>query len=158
MNFTILRRVDWQLVAPVLVLLFISLATLFSINVALFRNQLLFSFVGIGLFIFFAQTDIRTWEDFAKPIYVLSVAGLIILLVLGIESRGAVRWLTFFGYGIQFSELFKPFLALSLASFLATRKDTSLSTLGKLTLCLLPVVFLIYKQPDLGSALMYIFA
>lgn len=158
MNFNILRRVDWQLVAPVLVLLFISLTTLFSINVILFRNQLLFSLLSVGLFLFFSQTDIRTWEDFAKPIYLLSLAGLIIVLILGIESRGAVRWLTFFGFGIQFSELFKPFLALSLASFLATRKDTSFSTLGKLLLFLLPIVFLIYKQPDLGSALMYIFA
>ncbi len=158
MNLNLLRRVDWQLVAPVLVLLFISLTTLFSINVVLFRNQLLFALVSVGLFLFFTQADIRSWEDFAKPIYILAVTGLVALLLLGIESRGAVRWLTLFGFGIQFSELFKPFLAMCLASFLASHKDTSFSTFGKLLLFLLPVTFLIYKQPDLGSALMYLFA
>lgn len=158
MNLNILRRVDWQLVAPVLVLLFVSLTTLFSINVALFRNQLLFSLVSIGLFLFFVQVDVRMWEDLAKPVYILSVIGLLILLFLGIESRGAVRWLTIFGFGIQFSELFKPFLALCLASFLSSHRETSVANFGKLLLFLLPVTFLIYKQPDLGSALMYIFA
>lgn len=158
MNLNILRRVDWQLVAPVLVLLFISLTTLFSINVVLFRNQFFFSIVSVALFLFFTQVDIRSWEDFAKPVYILSFAGLLILLFLGIESRGAVRWLTVFGFGIQFSELFKPFLAMCLASFLASHQDRSFASFGKLLLFLLPVTFLIYKQPDLGSALMYIFA
>ncbi|HEX7041914.1 MAG TPA: FtsW/RodA/SpoVE family cell cycle protein [Patescibacteria group bacterium] len=158
MNLNVLRRVDWQLVAPVIVLLFISLTTLFSINVVLFRNQILFSFLSLVIFVFFIQVDLSSYEDFAKPIYIVSIIGLIILLFLGIESRGAVRWLTFFGYGIQFSEIFKPFLAVSLASFLATHKNTTFSTFGKLFLLLFPIVFLIYKQPDLGSALMYIFA
>ncbi len=158
MNLNILRRVDWQLVAPVLVLLFISLTTLFSINGVLFRNQLLFSLISIGLFLFFTQMELTVWEDVAKPIYILSLSGLLILLFLGIESRGAVRWLTFFGFGIQFSELFKPFLAISLASFLSVKQNTSIKTFGQVVLFLMPVVFLIYKQPDLGSALMYIFA
>ncbi|HXS15313.1 MAG TPA: FtsW/RodA/SpoVE family cell cycle protein [Candidatus Saccharimonadales bacterium] len=156
MNF--LRRVDMQLVIPVLILISISLSTIFSINGALFRNQFLFFILCFFVFFFFANTELESWEFFAKPIYIISLIALLILLFLGLESRGAVRWFDIGGYGIQFSEIFKPFLAIGLATFLAKRGDTKASTLGLITLLLLPVVFLIYKQPDLGSALIYVMA
>ncbi|HSD98724.1 MAG TPA: FtsW/RodA/SpoVE family cell cycle protein [Patescibacteria group bacterium] len=152
-----LRRIDLQLVIPVLVLIGISLTTLFSVNIAYFRNQLIFFILGTGIFLFFTNVDFSFLEELKRPIYLVSFAGLLVLLFLGFEARGAARWLDFFGLRLQFSEVFKPFLAVAMSSFLA-KKEKTLTTVGVLSLFLLPIVFLIYKQPDLGSALMYLFS
>ena len=151
----LLKRIDFQLVIPVLVLVGISLVTIFSINGDLFRNQLVFFFLSIGIFIFFTYTDFSLLESLNKPIYIISFLGLLFLLFLGFEARGASRWLDIFGFRLQFSEVFKPFLAISLSWYVANHKK-SLASVGWICLLLFPVAFLIYKQPDLGSALMYV--
>jgi len=151
----LLKRIDFQLVIPVLVLVGISLVTIFSINGDLFRNQLVFFFLSIGIFLFFTYTDFSMLESLSKPIYIVSLLGLFFLLFLGFEARGAARWLDIFGFRLQFSEVFKPFLAISLSSYIATHRK-SLSAISWLCLLLFPIAFLIYKQPDLGSALIYV--
>lgn len=150
------RKVDLQLVIPVLILIAISLTTLFSVNLGYFRNQLIFFILSIVVFLFFTHVDFSFLEELKKPIYIFSLISLLLLLFLGFEARGASRWLDLFGFRLQFSEIFKPFLAVALGSFLAKR-GKSFSTVGFLLLLLAPIVFLIYKQPDLGSALMYLF-
>ena len=152
-----LRRIDWQLILPVLVLVGISLTTIFSIDISFFRNQFLFFLLSIVIFLFFTHVDFSLLQHFGKQLYFLSLIGLLVLLFLGFEARGAARWLDLFGLKLQFSEIFKPFLAISLSSFLAKRPKSTTS-FGLLLLFLIPITLLIYKQPDLGSALMYVFA
>lgn len=149
-----LGSIDWSLLTPSLLLSIIGLATLSSIDFAYFYAQLGFIIVGIFFYIFFSYSNYRVLEHFGTKIYIVSLIALIILLVIGIESRGAVRWITFFGRGIQFSEIFKPFLAISLAAFLAKR-ERPFTKVVFTALFLIPVAFLLYKQPDLGNALIY---
>ena len=151
-----LRRVDWQLVLPVIILLVISLTTLFSINPVFFRNQFLFVIVSGVIFFMLSQVDIRQLGLYRMQIYITSIVLLFALLFLGAASRGAIRWLGILGFGIQFSEILKPFLILVLASFLAGQKNISFRACFTVFLFLTPIVFLIYRQPDLGSALIYI--
>jgi rod shape determining protein RodA len=99
----LLKRIDFQLIIPVLVLVGISLVTIFSINGDLFRNQLVFFFLSIGIFLFFTYTDFSLLESLNKPIYIVSLLGLLFLLFLGFEARGAARWLDIFGFRLQFS-------------------------------------------------------
>src|SRR5258706_219487 len=124
------RKIDWQLVIPSFILCVISLITLFSINPALFISQFAFFFLSCGAFIFFSQVDVRQAEYFTLPIYALSIISLLFLVFLGIESRGAVRWLDIAGFRIQFSEILKPFLGLALASYLSQKNDSSIATFG----------------------------
>lgn len=153
---TFLRRADWQLLVPVLTLLVIGLTTLFSINPVLFRNQLIFAVVSGLVFFLLSQIDISHLANFRKTIYMTSIVLLVVLFFIGAASRGAVRWLGFFGFGVQFSEILKPFLIIVLASYLTTQKNVSFSTLLKILGFLAPIAFLIYRQPDLGSAMMYV--
>jgi rod shape determining protein RodA len=81
---------------------------------------------------------------------------LILVLILGIESRGAVRWIEILGFRIQFSEILKPFLAISLSSYLANLKNNSFKSMTAIVLFLTPVALLIFFQPDLGDALIYV--
>ena len=143
------------LLAPVLALVLISLTVLFSISSSLFWSQLFFLFISLVIFFLISHLNYKVLTLYAKPIYVTSIVVLLLVLILGIESRGAVRWVELFGFRIQFSEFMKPFLAVSFASFLSRNKNKSLKSFFYALGFLLPVAFLIFIQPDLGNALIY---
>ncbi len=148
-------NIDWGLLTPVIVLVTLSLTTLFSMDISLFRSQLLFFIIGIFAFLFFSQTNYKTVSIYSVPIYIISVVLLIIVLLMGIETRGSIRWLDLFGFRIQFSEILKPFLAISLSSFLSSKNNYSFKTLFQTMSFLLPIVILVFLQPDLGNALIF---
>jgi len=149
-------NLDWSLIIPAMVLCFLSLTTLFSINISLFKSQLFFLIFSIIAFLFFSQINYQILKFYAKPIYVISIILLLIDLFIGLSARGSVRWVQLLGIRIQFSEILKPFLAISLSAFLANRENYSLKTMSLIILFLLPIVYLIFRQPDLGNALIYI--
>jgi rod shape determining protein RodA len=152
-----LSSIDWVLMIPVAVLLIFSLTTLFSIDPAIFRSQLIFLFFSFLIFLFFSQFNFGVLRYYSLPIYIVSLILLGLVLLLGIETRGSVRWIEILGFRIQFSEILKPFLALSLASYLIDIKDYSIKSFFITLLLLAPVVLLIFLQPDLGNALIYTF-
>lgn len=152
----IFRNIDLGLVVPVFILILISFTALFSINTVLFKSQLIFSLLGIIAFLFFSQVNYKAIQFYATPIYVISAVLLLLVLILGIESRGAIRWVEVAGFRIQFSEILKPFLAISLASFLVEGKNNSLSSLFMVLFYLSVIAGLIFFQPDLGSAIIYV--
>lgn len=155
MNRRSLSNIDWGLLAPVIVLVILSLTALFSMDISLFKSQLLFFIIGIFAFLFFSQTNYKTVNLYALPIYIVSIILLIIVLIIGSETRGSVRWLEFFGFRVQFSEILKPFLAISLSAYLSSKNNYSLKTLFLANCFLIPIVFLVFLQPDLGNALIY---
>lgn len=124
-------------------------------NPAFFRSQLISLIVAGIAFFFFSQANIEFLKQMRLPIYLISVAILAVVLVIGIESRGAVRWVDIFGVRLQFSEILKPFLAISFASYLSEQTTPSKKTFFLTLALLLSVVVLIALQPDLGSGLMY---
>lgn len=146
---------DWWLLVPVFVLVIISLVTLLSLSKALFLNQL--SALGVGLVVFFLASRLRVeiLESFRVPIYIISLILLVVVLIIGFESNGAVRWISVFGISVQFSEVLKPFLAISFCSYLSKRNGTSFRSLGVILGLLIPIFILVALQPDLGNALIY---
>lgn len=154
MNRGILQGIDWWLIAPVSVLVLLSLTTLFSINVSFFKSQFVFLIISFLVFLFFSQINYRIVQSFSAWIYVISLAILFLVLLLGIESRGAIRWIDLLGLRIQFSETLKPFLAVALAAFLK-REKTNLRTFVLALIFFIPLFIFIFLQPDLGNALLY---
>lgn len=155
MNRNFLLAIDWGILLPVFALVILSLTTLFSINTSFFYSQLVYFIVSFVVYLFFSQINYRAMQQHSVPIYIASIVLLTFILLLGIESRGAVRWVDIFGLRIQFSEILKPFLIICLAHFLS-QNTPSLRTLVASFAYLLPIVFLIFIQPDLGNALIYI--
>lgn len=155
MNRRSFLNIDWGLIAPVLVLVILSLTTLFSIDFSKFLSQLIFFITGIFVFLFFSQTNCKTIKLYTAPIYVVSIVLLIIVLIIGAETRGAVRWLDLFGFRVQFSEILKPFFAISLSSYLSSRNNQTFRTLFLAICFFTPIFFLVFLQPDLGNALVY---
>ena len=158
MNRRALFNIDWGLIAPVIVLVILSLTTLVSMDMSLFKSQLTFFIIGIFAFLFFSQTNYKTIKIYSMPIYIISMVLLLVVLIIGAETRGSVRWLEFLGFRIQFSEILKPFLAISLSSYLSSRNNYSFRSI-LLAVCLLtPIFLLVFLQPDLGNALTYALA
>ena len=96
---------------------------------------------------------LRITDTLRNPLYVLMLALLGIIFVIGQVSGGSQRWL---GAGtVQPSELSKILIVIVLAKFLADREEdlerfsTVLASLGVVAVPML----LIYLQPDLGTAL-----
>lgn len=148
--------IDWHLLIPVCILAFLSLTTLFSLNAVLFRNQLINFGLALVIFLVFSQVDYKLFQPLTKPIYVISIILLVVILLLGFESRGAVRWIDFFGISIQLSETLKPFLTISLAGFLAAGNKRTFKNFLLVFLLVAPIVGLINLQPDLGNGLIYL--
>ncbi|OGH47356.1 MAG: hypothetical protein A3A51_01125 [Candidatus Levybacteria bacterium RIFCSPLOWO2_01_FULL_39_10] len=157
MNLRNFSSIDVPLMVSVGILIIFSLVTLYSINFSLFRNQAVFALTGFLAFLALTQINYRFFTHYYKYIYLGSIIILFLLLFIGVESRGSVRWFELYGLRVQASEILKPFLALSMAYFLSTLKNYSLKSFIVVLLLSIPIIFLIFLQPDLGNALIYFF-
>jgi rod shape determining protein RodA len=118
------------------------------------RNMLI---AGTILFIV-AQISPQRIMSLAVPIYVAGVALLIAVALFGITKKGATRWVNV-GITIQPSEILKIGLPLMLAWWFQKREGQlrPLDFIVAGALLAVPVG-LIMKQPDLGTALLVLFA
>ena len=148
--------IDFFLLLPVIILVLVSLVTLLSLNIAYFKSQLVSLLIAVFAFFVFSQMNITLFKQFKGTIYVVSLVFLFITLAIGIESHGAVRWIGIFGAQIQFSEILKPFLSLIFAAYLSEQTTVSAKKFFRSFLFILPIFFLVYFQPDLGSAILYL--
>lgn len=155
MNKNSIFGFDLGILIPVVILVVIGLATLLSVNVGYFKSQLIFFILSLFLFFVFSQVSLKVLELYSPFIYIASLALLFIVLLLGIESRGAIRWIELGVVRIQFSEILKPLLIIPFASLLS-KKGRDFQTFVMALVYLLPVVLFIFLQPDLGSAIIYI--
>ncbi len=115
---------------------------------------------GIGLIVMaaVAMFDYAWLGTLAPLLYVFMLGLLGVVLVVGRESLGAQRSVTFGGLSFQFSEVAKVLAIVVLAKYFADRSDRIGSPLviaGGLAI-LGPAVLLVYKQPDLGTSLVFI--
>lgn len=149
------HRIDLLLLLPAFALLILSIITLYSIDISLFRQQLIFFTISICAYFVFLSVDFRIFGFFSKQIYIGILLSLLLLFFIGIEAKGAVRWIDLFGIRIQFSEIIKPFYVIVLAKVLSSDESHSLKTFIKGLILLFPVFFLILRQPDLGNAIIF---
>ena len=153
---------DGPLLAAVILLAIAGLLTMYSVGVdhgTRFvdhgRNMLI---AGTLLFVV-AQIPPQRLLALAPPLYVLGVALLIATELFGITKKGATRWLDLGVTVIQPSEILKIATPLMLAWWFQ-RREGQLRLLDFVVatgLLLLPVG-LVFKQPDLGTAILVLSA
>jgi len=132
----------------------------------IFYDQLFCSGLGFVLMFLLSRIDFRKYYDMAYIFYTVTIVLLLLVLLVGRHALGAQRWFTFAGISFQPSEIAKLALIMALARYFSTRRaEPSFSLrdqirsvwrgLGMpLMLTLLPML-LIFKQPDLGTALLF---
>ncbi len=150
-------RFDWLLLASILVIVCLSLLIIFSIDPGLFKSQLVFFLVGFLFYFFFLKLDINILKSLAVPLFVLSLLLLASTFIFGGVTRGSVRWIKIGFINLQSSEIVKPLLIAVFASLASSLDINKLKSLIYLVLSLLPPLFLIFKQPDLGSSMVVFF-
>jgi rod shape determining protein RodA len=151
-------NVDWALLAAVLLLTAIGVATIFSATAgrgSLEVKQLYAIGLGIAGMIVCIAIDYRRLVDRAAVLYLLALAVLTYVLVFGPRIAGTRRWVIGpGGFQVQPSEFAKLVACLLVAKIFAEYKKESLGladiALPGAAVGLLAV--LIAAEPDLGTA------
>ncbi len=118
---------------------------------------------GIGLvaIIILTLIDYEIWGKLYMFIYIFCNLLLVAVLIFGFgeENWGARSWLAIGGFTFQPSELVKIGVILSVAKIIDNNKENinELFTLSKILAFAGIPIFLIAKQPDYGTALVFIF-
>jgi rod shape determining protein RodA len=153
----LLQNVDWLLFVPAVVIIALSLTTLWSLapEGRLAWRQL--TWVGVGLVALLAvvSVDYRILVRAAPALYIGGLAALLAVFVMGRLVAGARRWVHLGPLTFQPSELFKLIFVLLLAWVFTARWAQPLSrgaALGVTALLAVPVVIIV-RQPDLGTGL-----
>lgn len=140
-------------IAGLLLVLVLSLVTIWSTAPELFFTQLAFVIAGLIIVFLLSHIDTRTFFSFSTVLYITSILLLVLTMIIGKNIRGSVRWINLGFFNLQTSEIVKPFLAIFYSSYLAQNKISKWKDiLLFLFLAIIPVI-LIVIQPDLGSAL-----
>lgn len=164
MNEKIWSRMDYKMVG---IILFILCSSLFTIAATNFQSsERFFSplvltqskavILGIGIYLLCAKINYGILREYSPLIYLLMLVALIGLFFVP-TIQNVHRWyrFPFLPFAIQPSEYAKLGMVLTTSWYLEKQKDRikSVSTfLGAFGLLVLPFI-LIYKQPDLGTAL-----
>lgn len=142
-----------------------SITILYSISGGSFYprafQQAIRFFISLGALYLIAMTNLRFWMKYAYVIYGFALALLFGVAIFGHTGMGAQRWLNLGVFMLQPSELMKIALILVLARYF---HGASLDEIRSVKFVIPPIlmmavpVLLILEQPDLGTALMLVFA
>ncbi len=118
------------------------------------KKQAIFMVIGVVVMLAVMAVDYRRFRDWAPAIYGLTVLVLLAVFVVGHKSKGSQAWFQVGSYQLEPSEFAKIGLIVALAAYCAAAKGrlTARALLVVLVLSAIPFA-LIYKQPDLGTAL-----
>lgn len=148
------EHIDWVSAVLIVCLSSFGLFLLLTISSTLFFQQLAYLAVALVLLVFLSHLDsmILWW---AAPFGYIGSVIFLILSYLGPSIRGAQRWIMLGPAQLQPSELVKPILILAFARFMADYPPRNIKNVGILAGLFLIPFFLVFKQPDLGSSLVY---
>ncbi|TSC87724.1 MAG: Rod shape-determining protein RodA [Microgenomates group bacterium Gr01-1014_7] len=148
----ILKVLNWPITLSSLSLISIGTLVIYSSSKELAFQQLVFTGVGFIFFLLLSQFDIHALAKFVKPLYLLIILLLAVVAILGVETRGAIRWIPLGFFNIQPSEFAKPVLILILAQFWMKNPPSWINIFKSLGFSL-PILLLVFRQPDLGTTL-----
>lgn len=168
-NFRLLKLSDMWLWGAVGILILIGLFAIFSCTFSMqsklgldawlfVKRQFISLLVGaIGLGIF-AYLDYKHLKKFSPYFYCGMLFFLVLILFGSGNPQGAQRWFQFGPISFQPSEISKIIIVISLAAYMSSREK--LKNLQEVVVLLAMVglpFLLIFKQPDLGTALVFVF-
>lgn len=146
---------DYSFFGAVSLLIILSIIVLGSIAPKLFPLYFVYIFLAIVAFVIFSGLDFDAWAIFYRHFYLVSIFLLILPLLIGQISRGAIRSIPIGPLTIQPAEIVKPFLLLFSAKFIFAR-EVNLKRFLQLIFLLAIPVSLILMQPSLGVAVLFI--
>ena len=122
-----------------------------------FTKHLIFTLLAISIMITISVIKTEFLIKLIAPLFALSFILLALVPIIGIEVKGAKRWLDLSLFRLQPIEILKPFFILMTAKILTFEKfqNSQLKYLLSFTL-LGSVIILLIDQPDLGQSILLI--
>lgn len=165
-SFSRMGRPDYTLFAVTLALLVIGIVMVFSSSYSTARidtgdtfffvkRQIMWAALGLVALALTTRIDYRFWRQWAIPGYVVAVALLGLVLLVGDKTQGARRWIALGFMNLQPSEPAKIAVVNLLAAYVATYRSQMHTFWKGLVIPMLPVALalgLIMKEPDLGTS------
>ena len=91
------------------------------------------------------------------PLFILSFIFLALVPIIGVEVKGAKRWIDLYFFRLQPIEILKPFFILMTVKILTLEKFENSQIKYILSFILLSsVIILLIDQPDLGQSILLI--
>lgn len=147
------RPKDPAMVFGISFLVVISTVVLNSTAPTIFPLYFIFLVLGYIFYFLFLQVDFDILKAFSNHVYAASIILLILPLIIGQVTRGAIRWIPIGDLTIQPSEIVRPFLLIFLATYLTKQELDVKRALKGVVLIAIPV-FLILIQPSFGVAVL----
>lgn len=160
-----LRSIDWVLFFSVLILLFLGLSAIYSVDLS--RDLVHFvnvkkQFFGILVALlccgFVIMSNYKLLQNYAPLLYFIAIILMSSVLFFGETIRGARGWFVFGQFSFQPVEFMKVALIISLATYFSKRARRFFGKrefFESLAIVSVPVL-LTFLQPDLGSAFVLI--
>ncbi len=164
-QFHLLRRMNWIMLLMIVSLITVGVCFIYSATsmredstVDLYVKQIKWALAGLVCYLGVTLFDYRRLRDVSWMFYIVAVILLVAVLFFGTRIYGAKRWLMFMGVGVQPSEIGKLAVITLSACLLspAAEKFDRLPSLWRLFLLAAIPMALVMKEPDLGSALVYL--
>jgi cell division protein FtsW len=161
------RNIDKKILFSFLILFFLGLFFSFSSTSSLagerlnknyyffFSRHLSFTIIALLIMIFISTFSISILKKLVIPLFVVSFIFLAFVPIIGVEVKGAKRWLDLHLFRIQPIEILKPFFILMTAKILTFEKLKNSQIkyfFSFLLLC--SVIILLVGQPDLGQSIL----
>lgn len=161
------RNFDFMLLLATISVMVIGITLIYSATISTeandplleqsFFRQILFGGSGLLLLLIAAAFNYQLLGSIHWLIYIVALGILGLVMVIGQVGFGAQSWLTW-RRAVQPSELVKVLLIVFLAKYLAEREERIQEPQWILfsALLVLPPLFLIYRQPDLGTSIVLV--
>ncbi len=154
--------INWPFLALITAITLVGVAALYSVaggSLEPWASRHVVRYcLGLALLFVVALSDMRWWLRAAYPLYVLALIMLALVIVIGVESGGAKRWLGYGEMSFQPTEMMKIALVLALARYYQWLPPNRVSwphaVLPPLLMIGLPAL-LALDQPDLGTAALF---
>ena len=100
-----------------------SAFTLYGDSFYFVKKQLIWTVLGFGALFIFASFDYKLYKKYAGLIYAVNIIALLLVLIIGVETKGAKRWINLGFSTVQPSEFTKIAIVISLAVYFTTMKN-----------------------------------
>ena len=157
---------DIPLFLNILILLFVSIFMIYSASYqplsgnfkSFYVKQIYWSLIGLIAFLFFSLLDYKKLLKNTYLLYTLGNILLVAVLIKGHVGMGAQRWISIGGFRFQPSEFYKVIWCLVIARIFNdfSEEKYGFIMIFKKSLFLLPPFILIFLQPDLGTAIIFL--
>ena len=161
------REWDWTVVICTVLLISVGVVIIGSathvnrdgLNITdLVSKQLMFFVINAVVIVLMQWFDYRRLRSWGRPLYFITILLLVAVMLVGTSALGAQRWIQLGPITIQPSEFTKLLMIISMAQMMESRVN-KLNTFRSLVPIVLYVgipTLLVFKQPDLGTSLVYL--